>query len=159
MAVLKKVPCKWASIQEPNTKFDPTYEIVAVLDDEQAAYFADKGVKVKEEEGENTVRFKLGQFGTKRDGSKFERNPPRCVDAAKEPFTDLIGNGSIVNIQYELKEWEAFGNTGVKPELKAVQVLEHVPYSGGVNDEFEEEGETKTVEPTQDSEEDEDDPF
>ena len=147
MALLKEVRCKWASVIEPNTKFEPTWEIEAELNEQQAAMFADAGVRLKEDDGMKLLRFKRKVGGTKKDGGTYTNEPPRVVDASKQPFGQLIGNGSLVNIQYDLREWAMMGNTGVKADLKAVQVLELVPYSGGGDtDEFSDEGSTATLE-------------
>jgi len=156
MAVLKNVRCRWASIKEPNTKYDPRWEIEAELTDEQAAMFSDAGVKLKEDEGVKLIRFKRNVTGTKKDGTKYDLDPPKVVDAHKTPLDKLVGNGSLVNIAYELREWNVAGNTGVKPSLNAVQVLELVEYSGGGGgaDEFDDVGETKVVEDTSDLEPD-----
>ena len=77
------------------------------------------------------------------------------MDANKDPFTDLIGNGSLCNIAYSIRPWTGFGGEGVAADLNAVQVLEHVPYEGdkGIT-EFEEEGATETIEEEDNKEED-----
>ena len=145
MALLKEVRCRWASVVEPNTKFEPTWEIEAELNDQQAAMFADAGVRLKEDDGIKLLRFKRKVSGTKKGGGVYNNEPPRIVDAGKQPFSKLIGNGSLVNIQYDLREWAMMGNTGVKADLKAVQVLELVEYSGGNSDEFEDAGTTSVI--------------
>lgn len=162
MAVLNRVECRWASVTEPNTTYTPRWEIEAVLSDEQAAAFVDQGVKVKEDDdGNKVVRFKRTVSGTRKDGSTYHNTPPKVVDGNKKPFPEgtLIGNGSIVNIAYDLKEWNVAGNSGVKLDLKAVQVLELVEFSKGAVDEFDEEGETQIKERQTTTEEDIDDIF
>lgn len=140
MAVLKNVKCQWASVLEPNTKFDPIgkYEIEAILNDAQAAAFADMGISVKSKDEGKVVRFKLKAGGNRKDGTVYRVDPPRVVDANKQEFKELIGNGSTVNIAYEASPWSVHGNSGVSAKLKAIQVVEHVPYSGGTIDEFDE---------------------
>jgi hypothetical protein len=146
MAVLKNVRCNWASVIEPNTKFEPTWEIEAELNDEQAAMFADAGVRLKEsDDGIKLLRFKRKVSGNKRGGGTYNNRPPKVVDAHKQPFTKLIGNGSLVNIAYSLKAWEMMGNSGVKADLNAVQVLELVEFNGGGADEFDDIGDTQVV--------------
>ncbi len=157
--LLKNVRCKWASIIEPNTKYDPVWEIVAVLDEEQAAELANKGYKIKtEDDGTLSYRFKRKTLGNKKGGGTFEKEAPKCVDAARNPFTELIGNGSLVNIQYEHKQGNAYGIDFCKGELSGVQVLEHVKFG---DDEFEEVGETKTIQAAEETPvtEDDDVPF
>ena len=136
MSLLKDVKCRWASVIEPNTKFEPTWEIEAELDEAQAASFRAEGAKVKTEDGVNLIRFKKKVSGTKRDGSIYNNTAPIVVDAAKNPFKQLIGNGSVVNISYSLRPWEMMGNSGIVADLLAVQVVKHVPYASKTADEF-----------------------
>ena len=161
MAVLKEVRCRWASVVEPNTKFEPTWEIEAELNDQQAAMFADAGVRLKEDDGIKLLRFKRKVEGNKKGGGTYRNDPPKVVDASKQEFTNLIGNGSLVNIAYDLRSWEMMGNTGVKADLKAVQVLELVEYSGGGGgaSEFDDMGSTQVIENQDGSVESEEDMF
>ena len=156
--LLKKVRCQWASIIEPNTKFEPVYEIEALLDDKQAAELAAIGFKIKtQEDGTPSYRFKCRTHGSKKNGEKYDKAKPRCVDASREPFEELIGNGSLVNIQYEVKKGTFAGTPYCRGELQAVQVLEHVPFGG--DDEFEEAGETIKIDPAGETMDDDDVPF
>ena len=156
MAKLNRVRVQWASVQadNPNTTYDPRWEVEAILSSEQAAVFVDAGVKVKEDDGVLSLRFKRKVSGDKKGGGTYTNKPPQVVDAAKAPFTDLIGNGSLCNIAYSLRDWDGFGAQGVAADLNAVQVLELVPYGGDQGaDEFDDEGTTETIE---DSKEEED---
>ena len=159
MAVLNNVECRWASVIEPNTTYEPVWEIEAVLTDEQAAQLADQGLAIKTKDGEKTYRFKKKVGGKRKDGTDYTNDAPRVVDGNKQPFEELIGNGSIVNIAYSLREWSMMGNSGIKGDLKAVQVVEHVPYAGGGSDEFEEIGGTAVKEAVSVDDEDDDAPF
>ena len=160
MAVLKEVRCQWASIIEPNTKFEPVWEIEALLNDEQAAFFVDAGCRVRQgDDGQKTLRFKRKVSGNKKGGGTYTNQPPAIVDASKQPFNQLVGNGSLVNIAYSLREWEMVGNTGIAADLEAVQVLEHVPYSAGGADAFDDEGSTTEIEGTSDTKVDVEDIF
>jgi len=148
MPVLKNVECKWACIQEPNTKFEPTWEIEALLSSQQAAELAALGFKLKEDDkGTPTYRFKRKVGGKKKGGGEFKREQPKVVDASKKPFEGLIGNGSVVNIQYKVMNTEFMGQAFVKGDLCAVQVLKLVSYGGDDGDEFDDEGPTETIAP------------
>ena len=132
MSVLSNVKCRWASVVQPNTKFEPVWEIEAILDAEQAAMFTKEGATVKtDDDGNKTLRFKRKVSGNKRDGGTYENTPPPVVDMLKQPFDQLIGNGSTVNISYALRPWEMMGKSGISADLKAVQVVDLVAYSGG----------------------------
>ncbi len=133
MPVLSNVKCKWASVQEPSksVEYGDKWEIEAELDKQQAADFEADGFKTKTDDKGNTViRFKRKTTGNKRSGGTFEKHPPKVVDSVKQPFTDLIGNGSVVNIAYNILE-HGFGKS---LDLAGVQVLELVSYGGGGKD-------------------------
>lgn len=160
MAVLKEVRCQWASVIEPNTKFEHRWEIDATLSDEQAAQFVNEGLKIKDTEGVKTYRFKRKCEIKKMDGTVAKLEPPKVVDAAKAPFDRLIGNGSLVNIQYTIRKGEMMGTPYCKADLNAVQVLELVEYGGGGGvDEFADEGEVKIIEGENSSSEEPEDIF
>lgn len=145
--ILRNVRCKWASVIEPNTTYDPVWEIQAVLDEAQAAELADKGYKIRtEEDGSLSYRFKQKVQGNKKGGGTFDHPKPLVIDGDKKPFEKLIGNGSLVNIQYEHQSGHSYGQDWVKGVLRGVQVVEHVPF--GEVDEFEEVGATKQIEDT-----------
>lgn len=148
MAVLRKVPVMWCKVLTPNTTFDNhAWEIQAVLTEEQAdALQAEakginkKGIKIKKDDaGLLTFRFKRAV--KRADGSENEA-PVVVGPGGKDdhwPKGVNIGNGSICNIQYAMREF-TFGNTkGVKVDLKGLQVLHHVAYGVADGDEFESE--------------------
>lgn len=146
--LLKNVRCEWASVIEPNTRFEPQWEIVALLDDQQAAELAAEGLKIKvKDDGQKTYRFKRKTQGRKKTGETYDKKAPRVVDASRDPFSELIGNGSLVNIQYAVTEWPMHGQMVISADLEGVQVIEHVPFkkAGGSINEFEDEGSTSTI--------------
>jgi hypothetical protein len=48
----------------------------------------------------------------------------------------LIGNGSKVNVHYTTYEWEFKGRAGVSADLRAVQVVELIPYNTEADEAF-----------------------
>ena len=117
----------YASVQQPNTKFTPRWELNLFPEKEEDVRKLEKaGVNVKEDKESGESFIKVSQNVTRKDGK--ENNPPRVVDAAKNEFTALIGNGSICNVKFSLWEYDNFGKKGIKPILEAVQVIKHVPY-------------------------------
>lgn len=137
---------KWASLQQPNTTFEPVYSVDVVLDKEKAVQLKKEGLPVKKnDDGEFILKAK--RKAKRKDGS--DNTKPRVVDGNKNPVSDLIGNGSLCNVQYQTFDWSYAGKSGIGVDLIAVQVLELVPYSGGVEDEFDTVGDTtvKTGDP------------
>jgi len=124
----------WACVQTPNVKFEPTYQIDVTIDAKQAKEVKATGISVKEtDDGEFIVKLRRKQF--KKDGS--ENKKPRVVDAHKQPFEGLIGNGSLVNVIFNVFEWKNNFGAGISADLRGVQVLELVEY--GDDEDFEEE--------------------
>lgn len=122
----------WASITQPNTKFEPTWCIdVANLDAKAKKILKADGLadKIKNLGDDRGDFIKITQKVEKRNGDIFE--PPKVVDGMKRPFTDLVGNGSKVAVKYLVREWEYAGKSGTTADLKAVQVLEHIAYGDG----------------------------
>ena len=141
----------WASVQAPNTTYDPEYCVDLVISDEDAATLKGKGLRLKEIDGKPAIKFKRGV--ARKDGTD---NPkPTLRDAENNPFHELVGNGSKVIVQYRIYDWEWKGRAGVSADFCGMQVLEHVPYktvegeSEYVEDgaEFEEVGKTKVLKP------------
>ena len=116
----------WASIQSPNTKFEPTWQIdVGNLDADNKAIAEKDGLNIKTDEikGEYvTIKRKV----KRKDGN--DNTPPVIVDGQKRPMMGLIGNGSNVNVLYATYEWKYAGKEGVSADLKKVQVVDLIPY-------------------------------
>ena len=123
----------WASIQAPNTTFDPVYCIDLVVAPETVDDLKKLGLKVKNTDEGPTVKFKRNQF--RPDGTENKR--PVVRDAQNQPFSDLIGNGSEVIVQFSTYEWKNKFGSGVSTDLQGVQVVHLVPYRTGDGDEFE----------------------
>jgi len=146
MPVLRKVKVAWVSVQKPNTQFEPAWEVQVTLSKDQAAALSaeakslhPKGIKLKkEDDGTFSIRFKRSV--ERKDGSGNENSPPACVGLdGKTPFTKLIGNGSICNVQYTLVPWNNKFGSGVTSDFKGIQVLEHVAYGVQDGEEFDNE--------------------
>lgn len=156
MAVIKgKV--KWASVQAPNTKFTPQWTIDVVLEKDEAKKLKSAGFNVKKDK-DGDIILKCKKNVMRKDGT--QNSPPRIVDAGKNPFKELIGNGSVCNVQYNPVDWEYAGKKGVSANLVGVQVLEHVAFGGG--DEFEvieDNGDNQVVGDNDDHDFDDDDDF
>jgi hypothetical protein len=129
----------WASITSPNTRYEPVYTVDLVLDDEVADKFESDGYRVKTLIVNDEV---VGRsINIKRKVNKANGNGmnkvPLLLDKNKIPMDELIGNGSLVKVQYN--EWETENKFGKFKglDLQAVQVLDLVPYKSGDGDEFE----------------------
>lgn len=119
---------KWCKVQEPDTTYAPQWSLNLYPSVEVLKKLESMGFAVKEDtDGERFIKAK--QNVTAKSGKTNE--PPRVVGPdGKTKFTDLIGNGSEVNIltfEYEYKGIKYLG-------LKAVQVVKHVAYGDDFDD-------------------------
>ena len=122
---------KWASITNPNTKWEPQYCINLIVDKKIATDFKTRGFPVKEfDEGLALVMKRKVEGANGRINEK-----PKLYDKAKNEIDVAVGNGSTVKVQY--KEWESNrnGKTFRGFDLMAVQVLDLVTFNGA-GDEF-----------------------
>jgi len=118
--------CYWAKVQAPDTVYEPQWSIDICVDDNNREAILKDGLTIKNKGDERGDFIQIRQKVSRRDGT--ENNPPIILDAQKNPMTKLIGNGSIVNVQYTPFEWSMNGKSGVSPLLKKVQVVNLVPY-------------------------------
>lgn len=123
----------WASVQAPNTTFEPVYQVDLTVSEDSATSLKELGLTVKKVNDEYVCKFKRKQF--KFDGT--ENKKPTVVLADKTPFEGLIGNGSEVIVQFSTYEWKNKFGSGVSADLQGIQVIDLVSYRAGDGEEFE----------------------
>ena len=147
MPVLSNAKVKWAKIQEPerSAEYGDSWSVEVELSAAQVTQLTADGLapKVLDQKDQNkaptgtkVIRLKRKTTGTKRTGGTFEKQQPKCVDSVKQPFTNLIGNGSVCNVAYNIVE----STFGISADFAGIQVLELVSFGGGgkdASDEFE----------------------
>ena len=105
----------WASITQPNTRFEPKYCIDVVLTDDKAQELKDEGYTIKDKSDGPTIT-----INRKVNGPNGRiREAPELVDAQKNTLNCLVGNGSKVKVL-----------------VRAVQVVKLVPYEPQASDSF-----------------------
>lgn len=80
--------------------------------------------------GKTFVPLKRDVLRTARNGKQYNFNLPKVVDRARQPIKDAVGNGSEVIARCEIIPFAAGKDykAGIKLNLLAVQVLDHVVY-------------------------------
>ena len=120
----------WASVAQPNTKFEPVYQTNLIVPDDVAAKFKADGYSVKEmNEGQALV---IRRKVAKKGGGT---NPaPKLIDQDKQPLDATVGNGSRVRVQY--RAWETTNSYGSFKglDLQCMQVLELVEFGEALAD-------------------------
>jgi|TARA_R110002020_G_scaffold21200_1_gene71916 hypothetical protein len=130
----------WASIATPNTTFDPdgvwTVD-VGNLDKTSIDQLKEDGLTVKNK-GDDRGDFVTIKRKVRRKDGQMNRTPD-LVDAKKRQMSNtMIGNGSDVNVLYSTYDWEFKGRKGTSADLKSIQVTNLIPYSSGVEEDFDE---------------------
>ena len=114
----------WASIKQPNTRFEPVYSINLVVDDDTANDFASRGHKLKQMDEGQAIIIKRKVNGP----NGMIRPAPRLLDVNKQEVNYSVGNGSKVKVQYAEYEGENKYGPYKGLDFQAVQVLELVEY-------------------------------
>jgi hypothetical protein len=130
----------WASVRNPNLKYEPVYTVDLVVDEEVAAKYEGRGFKVKTLVVNDEVIGKALTIKRKVNGPNgMVRKAPKLVDMEKNPLDDdvLVGNGSQVRVQFN--EWEVSNKYGEFKGLdfQGMQVVDLKSYKAGDGDEFE----------------------
>jgi len=161
MSLIKGVEVQWAHIQQPDTRYDPVWKVDVVVNDEVMDNINKEIKEYAEKVGMTYKKFKaklndnddkvitLKRNVNRSDGG--ENNAPVCVGTVKDELTgklvaitELVGNGSICNVQYSLFKWgpNKFGS-GISLDFKGLQVKSLVSYGAADGDEFDEEDEAE----------------
>jgi ribosomal protein S16 len=135
--ILENVKVQWAKLGDnADNKYmsdEKQWSIDALLTDDQANKWVESGVKpsVKVKDGVKSVSLRKDCVWKKSGDPK---KAPMVVDQFGDPIdATIIGNDSVCNIQFSVRDWEFQGTKGRSAELVAVQVLELVEYTGGAD--------------------------
>ena len=129
----------WASVVEPNTTYEPVWQVDVTVDEETKQKLESIGLSVKNKGDDRGDFFSCRRKVVKRDGSK--RDAPRVIDSKKMPWDNrLIGNGSAVKVKIQPYEYAYAGKAGVTADFMAMQVIDLVPYGDPSGDFQEEDG-------------------
>mgnify|MGYP006404783189 FL=1 len=118
--------CYWASVIEPNSTFEPAWQVDLCLDEDTKALVQEAGLTVRNKDDDR------GEFVTlkrKVQGKNGPRQAPTVVDSQNNAWDKkLIGNGSVITVKALPFEWNYAGKAGKSADLAAVQVVELVEY-------------------------------
>jgi hypothetical protein len=129
------IPCKakWAYLDKPDTKYKKQWSIDMVLDETWKEKLQGSNFNVKQDADGDWV-LKAYRLCETRSGK--EMSPPDVIDIDKQPFTEGVGNGSKCRVRVFCKCTSPQDPTRVVAYLDTVQVVEHVPYNGGSDSDF-----------------------
>ena len=139
--ILENTKVVWPKLGDnAGTKYmseDKEWSVDCLLSPEQAKAWKESGVKpaVKDKDGLTFIKLKKDCVWR---NSGDPKKPPMVVDKFGDSMDPLIiGNDSVCNVQYSVRDWEFQGQKGKSAELIAVQVLELNEYTGSSGDSVE----------------------
>ena len=120
--------CHYASIIEPNTKFDPVWSIQVEVDEDNRSVIEGAGLPINNKDDDRGDFVTIKRKVLRADGS--QRSAPFVKDSQNNPWNGkLIANGSTVNVKATPYEWNYAGKSGVSADLAAVQVVDFIEYT------------------------------
>jgi hypothetical protein len=119
--------CHYASIIEPNTKFEPVWSIQVEVNDDNRAVIEKSGLPINNKDDDRGDFVTIKRKVLRPDGT--QRAAPFVKDSQNSPWNGkLIANGSTVNVKATPYEWNYAGKSGVSADLAAVQVVDFIEY-------------------------------
>jgi hypothetical protein len=109
-----------------DTKYGDKYTICVYLSEAAIRRLNELGYKGALNEDEDGIwtkfsRKKIQQFGS----DTIELGPPEIVGDDDQPFSEPIGNGSLVEVSIDAFDTK---NYGLGTRLRKVKIIDHVPY-------------------------------
>lgn len=151
--VIRNAELFWAKLDQPVNPFNapqPHWELqIRTRDKAEAKKWKDAGMNasLKEDDNGTFYQVNLKRKAFTKDGTP--RDPVKVVDGQLMPVDGAtLGNGSVGNVQLDTYKYTMNGKDGIGFSIKAVQVTKLVEYKGGNGLDFELEGETEIVVPT-----------
>ena len=126
--------CHYASITEPNTKFDPVWSIQVEVNDDNREVVEKSGLNVANKGDERGDFVTIKRKVHRKDGT--QRNAPLVMDSQNNRWNNekKIANGSTVNVKAIPYEWDYAGKSGISADLAAIQIVDFIEYSGNQQD-------------------------
>lgn len=141
MAIVRNAIINWVKCDQnnPDMGYDgdtpqwtvdienPTKETKKIWKDEKLG-----GMKTRKASGQEYLVLKRKATPFKNGD---EKEAPTIVDAHLKPLDpNIVGNGSIANVQYSVYSWEHKGRKGRSADLSGIQVINLVTREGSVSE-------------------------
>jgi hypothetical protein len=118
----------WCKVFAPND--DKKYSLDLVLDAKGVELLSKYNIPIKNADDERGSYATFTTYAESFEGEpiSFKEN---VFDASMNLFNDgLIGNGSLVNVEFLPRDWDFQGKHGTSARLLKLQVLKHIKYGG-----------------------------
>tara|TARA_R110000744_G_scaffold11441_7_gene34670 strand:+ start:820 stop:1275 length:456 start_codon:yes stop_codon:yes gene_type:complete len=120
--------CHYASITEPNTKFEPVWSIQVEVDDSNRSVIEGANLPINNKGDDRGDFVTIKRKVLRADGS--QRAAPFIKDSQNNTWNGkLLANGSTVNVKAVPYDWNYAGKSGVSADLSAVQVVDFIEYT------------------------------
>ena len=127
--------CHYASLVEPNTKFEPVWSIQIEVDDTNRSVIEGAGLTISNKGDDRGDFVTIKRKVVRADGT--QKQGPVVKDSQNNNWDGkLIANGSTVNVKAVPFDWTYAGKSGVSADLAAVQVIDFIEYAGGDSNDF-----------------------
>ena len=127
--------CHYASVTEPNTKFEPVWTIQVEVNDDNRSVIESAGLNVSNKGDDRGDFVTIKRKVMRKDGTS--RQGPIVKDSQNNDWDGkLIANGSTVNVKAIPFEWTYAGKSGVSADLAAIQIINFIEYAGGDGKDF-----------------------
>lgn len=125
--------CRWANVYKPNTTFNDSgiYQIDLIIDKEEDKKRLKKlGLSLIEKDDGTLI------FRPKRNakGKRGPNPPPKVYDNIGQETTLEIGNGSVVEVAFNVFDFKKIKGRGA--DLCGVKIVKLVAYTKDVKDVF-----------------------
>ena len=128
--------CHYASLVEPNTKFEPVWSIQVEVNDDNRSIIEEAELSIANKGDDRGDFVTIKRKVLRKDGT--QRQGPVVKDSQNNNWDGkLIANGSTVNVKAIPFDWSYAGKSGVSADLAAVQIIDFIEYSSaGSGDDF-----------------------
>jgi hypothetical protein len=128
---LSNVPVRWAHLFRPDTEFGNNRWSMEILSsDEMAKELTAMGYNLKtktDKEGNVTKNILFAKKNVLDRNGKPQRPPMVVGPDGVTPWTEELGNGTIVNVVLQARAWKVNHKWTLGCYIDKVQVVTHVP--------------------------------
>jgi len=161
--VIRSANLFWAKLDAnaPVNPFNaafPHWEVqIRTSSKDEAKTWKDHGMNVTPKDDDAGIFYQVNLKSKAFTNAGKPRKPVTVVDGELMPLDPtIIGNGSVGNVQLDSYEYTMNGNKGIGFSIKAIQVTKLIEFKSTGGLDFENEGVTEIVVPSDTNEDDSD---
>jgi len=123
--------CYYASITEPNTRYDPhAWKINIQVDDNNRSVIEAAKLPIRNRGDDQGDFVTIKRNVIRKNGE--QNRPPVVMDSQNNLWDGkLVANGSTVSVKAVPFDWDYGGKSGVSADLQKVQIVDFIEYNDG----------------------------